>query len=784
TYMDQTAIGVVSTNPGYVLDDGTMPDPKVPVALSGRVPVNVSTANGDIHAGDYLTTSTTPGVAVKATQAGSVIGKALSDYTGSGIGQVTLFVSVGYADPNDALSKLTFDNQGNLSVPGLSSNTVQIGNINTTLLSSIENALTPSTYSQVGNALASGTDANHLDLSAIVNTMLGSQSDTQASLSALQSQTVALSSQVADLANSNNTLLTQVASNSAQIAQTTNILNNLNDQIASATATLSGLQDQIASGAAVVANLTNRINPLLSGINSNYSASTSAMTIDELGRVGIGTTIPNYRLDIHDATSSAVAQIVNESSDATSVGLQIKLGTTSPQATNKFVSFVDGNGDQLGSIRGNGTSNTVTFDGNGGDFAEYFQKSDPTTTFTLGDIICHAPGGGVETCGPTSNGILGIYSNDASFVGAGRNENNPDYILVGLIGQLEVNVASDSQPIRSGDPITYSTTTPGKAVRATVAGQIIGRALTNYDPTSSTHKLLISINVGWFDPSATLAGNGNISVNGQPLNNSQLTDAVTNLKSQTSDLSSFEAKTQASLQANENEINSLKAQIATLSAQTTNGQPVTGSAVPVASSESVFALSNLSDQITELEKQILNLNIGNSSASNSLSSEAATISGTLNVFGKTTLNDLGVTGNITAGVMTIQGLDASGQASINTIGALKLQDQGAGGLDILNGKIKVDTSGNFISTASITAKKFNIDTSDVLGASLGTITIKEGQTQAVATTSALTKNSKIFATPIDTPVAVSVKKTGENTFIIKFANPQAADVKVNWWIVN
>src|SRR6185437_1052638 len=175
-------------------------------------------------------------------------------------------------------------------------------------------------------------------------------------------------------------------------------------------------------------------------------------------------------------------------------------------------------------------------------------------------------------------------------------------------------------------------------------------------------------------------------------------------------------------------ISSLKQQVASLSAQLVSGQGQQQSTIPVASSEGAFALNNLSDQITELEKQIINLNIG---GNNSLSSEAATISGTLNVFGNTTLNNLGVTGNITAGLMTIEGLDQTGKASINTIGDLKLQDQGAGGLDILNGKIKIDTNGNFIAHAAVTAKKFNVDTSDVLSASLGTITIKSGETQAI-----------------------------------------------------
>ena len=190
----------------------------------------------------------------------------------------------------------------------------------------------------------------------------------------------------------------------------------------------------------------------------------------------------------------------------------------------------------------------------------------------------------------------------------------------------------------------------------------------------------------------------------------------------------------------------------------------------------------LSDQISQLEKDIITLNIGGST--NALSSQNATLSGTLNVYGNTTLNNLGVTGNITAGVMTIQGLDAAGQASINTIGNLKLQDQGAGGIDILNGKIKIDTNGNFIAKAAVTAKKFNVDTSDVLAASLGTLTIPAGQTQAIATTSALTKNSKIFATPQDTPVPVSATRSGNNTLIIKMAAPQSEDIKINWWIVN
>ena len=44
------------------------------------MPVLVSTENGPIHAGDYLTSASIPGYAMKATVAGQVIGKAMEDF--------------------------------------------------------------------------------------------------------------------------------------------------------------------------------------------------------------------------------------------------------------------------------------------------------------------------------------------------------------------------------------------------------------------------------------------------------------------------------------------------------------------------------------------------------------------------------------------------------------------------------------------------------------------------------------------------------------------------------
>jgi hypothetical protein len=77
-------LGVVSTNPGLTIgsDDNSLTEGEkpYPIALSGRVPVKLSTENGEIKAGDELMLSSLPGVAMKATSTGTVIGIALEDF--------------------------------------------------------------------------------------------------------------------------------------------------------------------------------------------------------------------------------------------------------------------------------------------------------------------------------------------------------------------------------------------------------------------------------------------------------------------------------------------------------------------------------------------------------------------------------------------------------------------------------------------------------------------------------------------------------------------------------
>ncbi|MBL8121465.1 hypothetical protein JNM87_01815 [Candidatus Saccharibacteria bacterium] len=71
-------LGVVSTAPGFVA--GAYTEDSYPIALVGRVPVKISTENGAIHEGDYLTSASIAGYAMKASISGRVLGTALESF--------------------------------------------------------------------------------------------------------------------------------------------------------------------------------------------------------------------------------------------------------------------------------------------------------------------------------------------------------------------------------------------------------------------------------------------------------------------------------------------------------------------------------------------------------------------------------------------------------------------------------------------------------------------------------------------------------------------------------
>ena len=76
---DTNMFGIVSGNPSLYLEDTNL-ESYVLVGSKGEMDVRVSTKNGPIKNGDYLTTSEIPGVAQLADKSGRVLGTALDSY--------------------------------------------------------------------------------------------------------------------------------------------------------------------------------------------------------------------------------------------------------------------------------------------------------------------------------------------------------------------------------------------------------------------------------------------------------------------------------------------------------------------------------------------------------------------------------------------------------------------------------------------------------------------------------------------------------------------------------
>lgn len=94
-------LGVYATKPGVLLTEENIDSDlagKVPMGVVGVIPTKVCLEGGIIQRGDLLVTSSIPGVAMKAdkakVQAGQILGKALQNFDGEGVGKINVFVNV------------------------------------------------------------------------------------------------------------------------------------------------------------------------------------------------------------------------------------------------------------------------------------------------------------------------------------------------------------------------------------------------------------------------------------------------------------------------------------------------------------------------------------------------------------------------------------------------------------------------------------------------------------------------------------------------------------------
>lgn len=93
---DPSLFGVISDNPAAAIEDSELEDGRL-IVTSGIATVRVSSANGNIAEGEFLTSSETPGVAMRADRNGYVLGVANEDYESGNpeeIGRMQVLVNV------------------------------------------------------------------------------------------------------------------------------------------------------------------------------------------------------------------------------------------------------------------------------------------------------------------------------------------------------------------------------------------------------------------------------------------------------------------------------------------------------------------------------------------------------------------------------------------------------------------------------------------------------------------------------------------------------------------
>jgi len=109
---DPTVYGIIADSPAVTFEKTTQSKNAKPLVKSGTVLVRVSAKEGAIAKGDLLTSSTTPGIAVKGTTSGYVIGPALDDFKPSNpneIGQVPVNFHVFYFYASSPVFSRLFD---------------------------------------------------------------------------------------------------------------------------------------------------------------------------------------------------------------------------------------------------------------------------------------------------------------------------------------------------------------------------------------------------------------------------------------------------------------------------------------------------------------------------------------------------------------------------------------------------------------------------------------------------------------------------------------------------
>ncbi len=224
-----------------------------------------------------------------------------------------------------------------------------------------------------------------------------------------------------------------------------------------------------------------------------------------------------------DTSVFGTASFQDQNNSSTAFQIQNSSGTDALIAsTNNVTTGWNSANATLDVAKDSGTGRSINAAGSistsGADYAEYFDQATPGQ-LQPGQLVCLNVSQDAEPCVQgTQDTLVGAVSTNAGYVGNDiYNPADPNNtVMVGLIGQIEVNVSTVNGPIAAGDMLAMSPTS-GVAEKATSPGMVIGTALQPYTG-SGTGMINVYVHVSYFAPtdesyvqngaSATLANLG------------------------------------------------------------------------------------------------------------------------------------------------------------------------------------------------------------------------------------------------------------------------------------
>ena len=239
----------------------------------------------------------------------------------------------------------------------------------------------------------------------------------------------------------------------------------------------------------------------------NDDGGIAQMVITETGQIGIGTSAPQNSLDVTGSVAfgSLPTGPLPQANSAYFSG-SVGIGTTNPAT-------------KLQIVGGNCSDDA----GGGGCTADYAELYPSSEDVEKGDVLV------INFAGSDSNTVMrstlayqptaiGIVSTAPATIADGSNLQfmNTEYILdprkpaVALAGRVPVKIATNSEAILPGDPLTTSDQV-GRAMKATSSGQIIGKALESWNPDSPKDKILTFVNISWQEPPQTIGVLGEVN---------------------------------------------------------------------------------------------------------------------------------------------------------------------------------------------------------------------------------------------------------------------------------